>query len=176
MSWCLRYGSSFWIQYSKVPPVSCVTQCQRRPSPLSQWCILHILPPYFHKMYKFHPNFRKIYKFLHYFSSIYVCLLNSRFLLSHYIDHDAFTHHALHIERILDAPGLCWLFCPLHYIYIDLYLNLSKEGFFAANTPLMNYQQNLLFFAHLRPILTPFHIEKMRVASFPSASLHTFHN
>jgi len=66
--------------------------------PISQWCLLHILP-YFHKIYKFIPQFPenlffphistefvhfplcfcKIYKFSPYLHSIYVFLLNLHF-------------------------------------------------------------------------------------------------
>src|SRR6218665_3847571 len=56
--------------------------------------IMHIVySPYFHKIYKSPPHFR----------SIYVLLLNLCFFGFPYFDHDAFTHHALHVLNALCA-------------------------------------------------------------------------
>jgi len=87
---------------------------QRRQSPLSQWCILHI-PSISTKLQNF-PLFPPNLDISPYFRTIY--FFNLRFFASSYFDHESFIHHALHI---LDAPGLqgtlfwyclpAWSFC-----------------------------------------------------------------
>jgi len=81
---------------------------QGRPSPLSQWCKLHI-PPYF----------SNIYKFPLYFHSFFI------FLASPYFNHYAFNYPALHM---LYTPALSLY---LNFISIVVLLGVPSYGRFS---------------------------------------------
>jgi len=97
-----RQMQDIFAVYKNVPFYK--SQLRGRPSPLSQWCMLHI-PPYFHKIYNC-PHISA--KFVHFppisAKFTFFCLICV--FSFPYFDYNVSMHHALHV---LNASGSCYI-------------------------------------------------------------------